>query len=1143
MKKLREFKKRITSLPIDGTLKNYFNQILNEFAEEYKIAISARSKKLDPDIYPEAEIVWDMAERIENFIGIEGIADFIRNNKNLDRETLALKIIDQIIDGQLGIYDRQELADLAIRAGMAVLTEGMTVAPLDGIKQVLIKRGQYGEYLSIYYAGPIRSAGGTEAGLSIVLADYVRKKLGIPKFIASEDHVYRYLEELRLYERYVGSFQYKIDDEVFIYVVRRLPIEVTGVPTEDIEVTVYRDLPGVETNKIRGGAIRVINDGLIGKLKKILAVVKKLNLDGWLWLETVHNMHKESMNSLEDHDNEKIIRSIVIGRPVISLSDQYPSFRIRYGREANMGISAVGIHPLIFPLLDYFIVIGSQLKIDLPGKAAIVVPCNICDPPIVELNDGSVVGIKDISEFNAIKNNIKKVLWLGDILISYGDFLENNHRLLPSPYVPEWWIEDLKDAVKKARNIDDKVNQILTKIFSNNITPSYEESKILSTALGVPMHPYYTPRLYRLSVSELLQLFKLIEQNTIIASKDEFKLRFDLELHRILKKLLITFNISNNTIIIISSRYSPLFKDLHDNLNVINMIGDPSRYDVPTILHIILGITFRDTEGWKLSARLGRPEKAKPRQMSPSVHVLFPVGEHGGSQRDLIKAMNDKGIISVDLGIRYCPKCKEYTYLIYCEKCGTRTRKHYYCPNCKIIHQNDVCPKCGRKMLSYKRWVLNIKNMMLNYSKKFNYSLPKKLKGVKGLLNEDYIPEHPIKGFIRSKYGITIFKDGTVRVDITNAPLHKFKVSSIETDIHRLKELGYNVNSSDDIIDLFPQDIIIPKSMAVYLLKVSQYIDELLEKVYGVKPYYNLSSYKDLIGKLVVGLSPHTSVGVIGRIIGFTDAQVVYASPIWHAAKRRDCDGDQDSIILLLDALINFSKKYLPKSPGGRMDAPLYINPIVHPDEVDTQVHNMDIVAKYPKEFYEATAKSAHPNEVKELITCIGDVLGSERSYYNFKSFSEAFILSLEKNINKYSTIKTMKKKLESQMKIIGMIFNEDAREEIVNNLVDHHIIRDISGNLRAFATQSFRCRKCNKLHRRIPLDGKCDKCGAELIPTISVKSVSKYLPYALDLTKTSSDKYIKSKVSLLEKEINKTLGYYRYLPTTIEELIEGEEG
>ncbi len=68
-------------------------------------------------------------------------------------------------------------------------------------------------------------------------------------------------------------------------------------------------------------------------------------------------------------------------------------------------------------------------------------------------------------------------------------------------------------------------------------------------------------------------------------------------------------------------------------------------------------------------------------------------------------------------------------------------------------------------------------------------------------------------------------------------------------------------------------------------------------------------------------------------------------------------------------------------------------------------------------------------------------------------------------------------------------------------------------------------------------------KCGAELIPTISVKSVSKYLPYAVDLTKTSSDKYIRSKVNLLEKEINKTLGYYRYLPTTIEELIEGEEG
>jgi DNA polymerase II large subunit len=45
----------------------------------------------------------------------------------------------------------------------------------------------------------------------------------------------------------------------------------------------------------------------------------------------------------------------------------------------------------------------------------------------------------------------------------------------------------------------------------------------------------------------------------------------------------------------------------------------------------------------------------------------------------------------------------------------------------------------------------------------------------------------------------------------------------------------------------------------------------------------------DLIGHLVIGLAPHTSAGVLARIVGFTRANVGYAHPFFHAAKRRNC--------------------------------------------------------------------------------------------------------------------------------------------------------------------------------------------------------------------------------------------------------------
>jgi len=1131
------FYNRLNNVKLNTPLYNYFHSIIEKVEKEYIIAKKARSKKIDPDTKPESIFTWDMAERIEYLISLKGIAEYIRKYSSYTREELAFKLIDMLLRGVFGNYSRDQLAEIAVRLSVAVLTEGMTVAPVEGIRKVIIKRGKYGEYLSIYYAGPIRSAGGTEAGLSIIYADYIRKQLGLSKYIPSEQEVYRYLEELRLYERYVGSFQYKHSDEDFLYAVRRLPVEVTGVPTEEIEVVVHRDLPGVETNRVRGGAIRVINDGLIGKASKILSVTRRLKLDDWNWLE--HYRNKVEVNNKEPgsiSSSDKILRDIVIGRPVFSLSDESSSFRVRYGRMDNSGISAAGIHPSVFPLLDYFIVIGSQLKVNFPGKAAIVVPCDICDPPIVELEDRSVIELKSPEQAEALRDKIKKILWLGDILISYGDFLENNHFLVPSPYVSEWWMQDLKNVLNMNPDVDVTLERLISKVVEGYI-PSYKEAKLISKKFGIPMHPYYTPRWNRISMHELKELINLIVNGRLVGNN--FITSYNERLIFLFKKLLITYRIRNSDIVV-SERYSPLIKDLSENYFLLNFLKDKNM-DVFSLLNNLLGVEFRDTEGYKISARLGRPEKVKPRQLSPPVHVLFPIEDYGGPQRDIIKAMKERDEVTIRLGIRYCPKCKNYTYKRFCEICGRQTEKRYYCPYCKTIVSSEICPKCGRPTQSNKRWTISLKDLIISEIKTHKLFLPKKVKGVKGLLNREGIPEDISKGLIRAKHGITIFKDGTARVDITNAPLHRFRPRDIDLPIEKAKKLGYVVSSETEVIDLYPNDIIIPKSAADYLLRVSQYIDELLVKVYELPPYYNFKSRIDLIGTIIIGLSPHTSVGVLGRIIGFTDSQVLYANPLWHAAKRRDCDGDQDSIMLLLDALLNFSRYYLPKSSGGEMDAPIFISIFMHPEEVDTQVHNMDVTRFYPRDFYLETLNKADPKSVRKLIICIEDLLGSPLSFYKFSSFGYPSILSLKKNVNTYSSIKSMEGKLEQQLKLIDKIFDEKVKKRIILHLIDHHIVRDISGNIKSFATQTFRCKKCNHIHRRLPLDGKCEVCGGELIQTVSIKSVVKYLPYAKKLSELIDDPYLKSVVSILEADINSTFKTKKIAITSLTDLFAEE--
>ena len=79
--------------------------------------------------------------------------------------------------------------------------------------------------LPISFAGPIRSAGGTEAALTMLIADHARKIVGVGSYSANfDDETGRFVEELRIYEREVGSFQFKVLDEDVINCISNLPV-------------------------------------------------------------------------------------------------------------------------------------------------------------------------------------------------------------------------------------------------------------------------------------------------------------------------------------------------------------------------------------------------------------------------------------------------------------------------------------------------------------------------------------------------------------------------------------------------------------------------------------------------------------------------------------------------------------------------------------------------------------------------------------------------------------------------------------------------------------------------------------------------------------------------------------------------------
>ncbi len=517
--------------------------------------------------------------------------------------------------------------------------------------------------------------------------------------------------------------------------------------------------------------------------------------------------------------------------------------------------------------------------------------------------------------------------------------------------------------------------------------------------------------------------------------------------------------------------------------------------------------------------------------MKPPVHVLFPIGSKGGSTRDILKASKTKSSFFTEIANRFCNSCRFPSLGTKCTKCGSSTPIRNLCIVCReeILYngKNNRCRRCGREGKTYSPVSFPLSKVIEQAQHKLGLKAAEPFKGVKALMSKNKSAELLEKGLLRQKHQLYAFKDGTIRFDATNEPLTHFKPVWIMTNIEKIKKLGYNkdyidkdLTSSDQLIELLLQDIVLPLDCAEHLVNVAKFIDEELVKVYHLEPYYGISTIEDLIGHLIVGLAPHTSVGIIGRIIGFTKSQVCLASPIWHSAKRRDCDGDADSIMLLLDAFLNFSFDFLPDKIGGLMDAPLLIQPTVLPYEVQRQAHNVDISSFYPLEFYEATWNRAKATDITSKIEIIKNRIGKEDQFFNymFTHFTESLTTNVQHSA--YSRLNTMDEKLQMQISTARLI-NAVDEDEVVSMVLTTHILPDIMGNMRAYSSQTFRCSKCAEKYRRIPLRGNCLRCENELLQTVTRGSVEKYLNIAHYMCREFKiNDYLRNRVESLTTEL-----------------------
>jgi DNA polymerase II large subunit len=1121
---------------LSQSYQDYIDELKRQLKELYTISDSARAKGLDPALKTECIEAQDIADLVEGLVGPKGVALSIRRlSSQMPREEVAFKVAQEIAQGKFILTGEEQspeaLAEQAIRTALAIFTEGLTAAPIQGIAQVKIKKNaDQTRYLAIYFAGPIRSAGGTDQALTLVVGDYVRRELDLDTYKPVEEEISRFIEELRLYERSVGRFQYHIPDEELHKALTLVPVECTGTESDPVEVSSYRNLERVETNRVRGGALRVINDGIVGRAQKVFVIIDKLGFQGWAWLKNFKKKSEKKTGGFMD--------DVIAGRPIFAFPSTRGGFRLRYGRSRNTGLSAVGIHPATMLVVEGFLAAGTQMRLELPGKGGVTLPVDSLEKPVVLLKDNSVVRVS-LENFPEVKGKIQRILFLGDILIDFGDFLYCNKALLPSGYVEEWWVKDLKNAIETKFAGDNRkvaeaccisvqqLENFLDDPFKNN--PSVKQAAALSKNLEIPLAPNCTLFWSSLSTTQEVDCLKNWLFTSKIISDGEFVYNItgvnNDEVIKLLRKILLPHRIVEDTVVI-EGEDAAVFgfslgygtPRLMDSMSV-NVVLD--------LLTMLSGVQIMDKAPSYVGGRMGRPEKAKHREMRPLVHVLFPVGLAGGIHRDFVEA-GKKGPVFVEIAKRKCPQCKIYTLKVQCPTCGCGTVAENSCPRCGKILKGNYCGTCKSNSVMYSRQPVNFKDMLESACSSLGVAAPKMLRGVKGLTNEDKTPEFLEKGILRAKYNVSTYKDGTIRFDGTNAPLTHITPIEIGISVEKLYSLGYKFDiygkeliTPNQILELKLQDVVIPWKASKYFIQIANFIDDLLERVYKLPRFYKIEKTEDLVGQLVFGLAPHTCACILGRIIGYTDRNLIYAHPVWHSAKRRDCDGDEDAIMLALDTLINFSRQYLPAQIGGIMDAPILMIPFVNTAEVQRQAHDFDVSTTYPLEFYQKSWQKVEARSISSIMNTISNRLGTEAQFEGFMFTVPTTNINFGNAQSSYKELKTMVDKLNMQLSLGEQIDAVDAKR-VALKVINTHFMRDIAGNLRAFSTQSFRCKKCNKKFRRLPLAGKCFFCGGNLTLTVYRGNIEKYLAVAQHLVnRYGLPQYYTQRLILIKEELS----------------------
>ena len=339
-----------------------------------------------------------------------------------------------------------------------------------------------------------------------------------------------------------------------------------------------------------------------------------------------------------------------------------------------------------------------------------------------------------------LADRVERILDVGEILIGFGEFLENNHPLVPVGYHEAWW-----------------------KAESGGERPDSELAAIEMALSGGYLHPAFTYPWEDITAEQVESLAGKIEGRGSVQN-GVLEIPLDPEGKSILEDLLVPHQVREGKILIRQPLVLLACLGLTTGLERRGTAGAaPQTASGLELARHQSGFRMRPRAGTRIGGRMGRPGKSKPREMSPPPHSLFPLGDAGGSRRSFQEARSTKtmvkkaggfsqteGVIEIMAGERRCPSCRKTTFRNLCE-CGTPTEPVFRCPRCSR-ESPEHCPQCGIATTSGQRVAVDLRAEYTAALERLGIreNQVTLVKGVKGLISRERAVEPVDKGILRS---------------------------------------------------------------------------------------------------------------------------------------------------------------------------------------------------------------------------------------------------------------------------------------------------------------------------------------------------------------------------------------------------------